>query len=65
MRSGRKSSWEGGKWSVAQEKEGKSAGKNRDKKLVMVKLIMQNPPPLNKTTTKYTRCRNNKNSVFW
>jgi hypothetical protein len=39
MRRGRKSSWEGEQWIVAQEKEGR--GKNRNKKIVLVKLIIQ------------------------
>jgi hypothetical protein len=38
MRMGRKSSWEGEQWIIAQkESEG---GKNRDKKIVMVDLII-------------------------
>jgi hypothetical protein len=35
---GRKSDWEGEQWTVAQEKEESKQGKNRDKKIVMVKL---------------------------
>jgi hypothetical protein len=41
MRRGRKSSWEGEQWNVAQEK-GRSEGvKNRHKKIVMVKIMIQ------------------------
>jgi hypothetical protein len=41
MKRGRNSNWEGGQWIVAQEKEGNRRGKNRDKKIVMVKIIIQ------------------------
>jgi hypothetical protein len=42
MRRGRKSSLVGEQWIVPQEKEGKlKGGKNRDKKIVMVKLKTQ------------------------
>jgi hypothetical protein len=37
MRWSRKNSWEGEHWFVPQEKE----GKNRDEKIVMIKLIIQ------------------------
>jgi hypothetical protein len=37
MREDRKSSWEGEQWIVAQEKKRKCRGKNRDKKIVLVK----------------------------
>jgi hypothetical protein len=41
MRRGRKSSWEGGKYILAQEKEGEQKGESRNEKTVMVKLIVQ------------------------
>jgi hypothetical protein len=42
MKRGRKSSWEGEQWNVAQEKKGESEeGKDRDKRIVMVKLVIQ------------------------
>jgi hypothetical protein len=37
---GRRSSWEGEQWIVAQEKESE-VDKNRDEKIVIVKLIVQ------------------------
>jgi hypothetical protein len=40
MRRGRKSSWEGEQWIVAQKKGESKGGKNRDKKIVIVKLII-------------------------
>jgi hypothetical protein len=49
---GRKSSWEGEQWIIAQEKGGSEGSKRRGKKIVMVKLIIQK-----KKKTKY---RNNK-----
>jgi hypothetical protein len=39
-RRGRKSTWEGEQWIVAQEKEGEWS-ENRDEKILMVKLIVQ------------------------
>jgi hypothetical protein len=41
MRKGRKSSWGGEQWNVIQEREESDGGKNRDKEIVMVKLIIQ------------------------
>jgi hypothetical protein len=38
---GRKISWEGDQWIVAQERGESEEGKNRDKKIVMVKLTTQ------------------------
>jgi hypothetical protein len=42
MRRGRKSSWEGEQWIVLQERGRNEGGKNRDKKIVMIKLIIKN-----------------------
>jgi hypothetical protein len=41
MRRGRKNSWEGEQQIVAQEKRESEGDKNRDKKIMMVKLIIQ------------------------
>jgi hypothetical protein len=48
-------------------KGGKVSGdKNRDKKVVMVKLIIQKKKPhTHKNTPKDTRYRNNKKFIFW
>jgi hypothetical protein len=51
MRRGRKSSWEEEQWNVVQEKGGNEGSKNRDKKIVMVKLIIQKKIQKN---TKYS-----------
>jgi hypothetical protein len=40
MRMGRKSSWEGEQWILAQEKEGERRGESRDEKMMRVKLIV-------------------------
>jgi hypothetical protein len=56
MRRGRKSSWEGEQWIVALEKRESKGGKNRDKKIMMAKLILKK---------ERNRSRNNKNSIFW
>jgi hypothetical protein len=41
MRRGRKSKWEGEQWIVAQNKEKSEESKSKDKRIVMVKLIIR------------------------
>jgi hypothetical protein len=41
MKRVRKSSWEVEQWIVAQEKWGSEVGKNKDRKIVMIKFIIQ------------------------
>jgi hypothetical protein len=41
MRRGRKSSWVGEQWILAQEKRESVGGEIRDEKILMVKLIVQ------------------------
>jgi hypothetical protein len=53
MKRDSKSSWEGEQWIVAQEKEGKWRGKNKDTKIVMVKLIIQKKKEKRKKNTRY------------
>jgi hypothetical protein len=55
MRRGKKSIWEGYQWIIAQEKGGKvKEAKTRDKKIVMVKLMIQKEKKrLGTGTTKF------------
>jgi hypothetical protein len=54
---GIKSSWEGEQLIVTQEMEGKQKGKNRDKKIVMVKLVIQ------EKTNTHTKPKTKKHQV--
>jgi hypothetical protein len=57
----RQSSWEGEQWILAQEKEKSEGDKNRNKEIVILKLIIQEK----QNTTKNTGYRNNKKFDFW
>jgi hypothetical protein len=64
MRRDRKSSWEGEQWIVAQKRRENERGKNRDKKIVMAKLIIHTHTHTHKPTTKTTRYWNSKKFIF-
>jgi hypothetical protein len=55
MRRGRKNSWRGEQWIVPQERREGKGGENRDKKKIMVKLIIQKKKT-GTTTTKSSVC---------